>query len=57
MNKSSEHGHISFMMMMRGLPEDSWKHTYKEGERPLPTNLVWAGEDKDSSKVLSGLEE
>lgn len=56
-NKSSQHGHLLFLMMTMGLPEDTWKHTYKEEERPLPVNLVWAGEGRDSSKAFSGLEE
>lgn len=56
-NKSSERGHLLFLIMMMGLPEDTWKHTYKEGGRPLPINLVWAGEDRDSSKFFSGVED
>jgi len=44
-------------MMMMGLPEDTQKHIYKEWGIPLPVNLMWAGEGRDSSKVFSGLEE
>lgn len=60
MYKSSEHGHLLFLVMTRiisVLPEHTWEHTNKEGRRPLPIKLAWDGEGKDSSKVFSGLEE